>query len=155
SSILSLASRIGAASPIAAWRIGESSGTALPAACVIDKPPRMCVEEAVFYPEAYPISGRPPIWNGVQLSYGSGGRLPRAKGQLSLRVFGRLPVTARGAARRQASEKPRRRKPRGEYAPAAVSAYGRHSAISTPTHGRIRRGATRHCARITAWSRPA
>jgi hypothetical protein len=31
----------------------------------------------------------------------------------SLRVFGCLPVTARGAARRQASEKPRRRKPRG------------------------------------------
>src|SRR5205085_7856228 len=85
--------------------------------------PRMCVKESVIYPEAYPISGRPPIWNGVQLSYGSGGRLPRAKGQLSLRVFGRLPVTARGAARRQASEKPRRRKPRGEYAPAAVSVY--------------------------------
>ena len=42
----------------------------------------------------------------------------------SLRVFGCLPVTARGAARRQASEKPRRRKPRGEYAPAAVSVYG-------------------------------
>src|SRR5262245_39538857 len=31
---------------------------------------------------------------------------------------------ARGAARRQASEEPRRRKPRGEYAPAAVSVYG-------------------------------
>src|ERR1700746_2302981 len=30
-----------------------------------------------------------------------------------LRVFGCLRVTARGAARRQASEKPRRRKPRG------------------------------------------
>src|SRR6516164_5680864 len=43
---------------------------------------------------------------------------------LSLRVFGCLPVTARGAARSQASEKPRRRKPRGEYAPAAVSVYG-------------------------------
>src|SRR5215472_15698774 len=42
----------------------------------------------------------------------------------SLRVFGCLPVTARGAAWRQASEKPRRRKPRGEYAPAAVSVYG-------------------------------
>ena len=42
----------------------------------------------------------------------------------SLRVFGCLPVTARGAARRQASEKPRRRKPRGEYAPAVVSVYG-------------------------------
>ena len=44
--------------------------------------------------------------------------------ELSLRVFGCLPVTARGAAWRQASEKPRRRKPRGEYAPAAVSVYG-------------------------------
>src|SRR6516165_7265697 len=33
--------------------------------------------------------------------------------RLSLRVFGCLPVTARGAARRQASEKPRRRKPPG------------------------------------------
>src|SRR6516225_2554520 len=44
--------------------------------------------------------------------------------QGSLRVFGCLPVTARGAAWRQASEKPRRRKPRGEYAPAAVSVYG-------------------------------
>src|SRR4029077_6868317 len=43
---------------------------------------------------------------------------------LTLRVFGCLPVTARGAARRQASEKPRRRKPRGEYAPAEVSVYG-------------------------------
>src|SRR6516162_986013 len=32
---------------------------------------------------------------------------------VTLRVFGCLPVTARGAARRQASEKPRRRKPRG------------------------------------------
>jgi len=47
-----------------------------------------------------------------------------AKVRNSLRVFGCLPVTARGAARRQASEKPRRRKPRGEYAPAAVSVYG-------------------------------
>src|ERR1700756_1200272 len=47
-----------------------------------------------------------------------------AKRPTSLRVFGCLPVTARGAARRQASEKPRRRKPRGEYAPAAVSVYG-------------------------------
>src|SRR5215472_12518189 len=44
--------------------------------------------------------------------------------QSPLRVFGCLPVSARGAARRQASEKPRRRKPRGEYAPAAVSVYG-------------------------------
>ena len=43
---------------------------------------------------------------------------------VTLRVFGCLPVTARGAARRQASEKPRRRKPREEYAPAAVSVYG-------------------------------
>src|SRR5215472_15659653 len=43
---------------------------------------------------------------------------------LPLRVFGCLPVTARRAARRQASEKPRRRKPRGKYAPAAVSVYG-------------------------------
>jgi hypothetical protein len=32
---------------------------------------------------------------------------------VSLRVFGCLPVTARGAARKLASEKPRRRKPRG------------------------------------------
>src|SRR6516162_7934242 len=53
----------------------------------------------------------------------AGGDQLRA-GPLSLRVFGCLPVTARGAARRQASEKPRRRKPRGEYAPAAVSVYG-------------------------------
>ena len=44
--------------------------------------------------------------------------------QTEKKVFGCLPVTARGAARRQASEKPRRRKPRGEYAPAAVSVYG-------------------------------
>src|ERR1700756_1587705 len=50
---------------------------------------------------------------------------PRVAGRPeSLRVFGCLPVTARGAARRQASEKPRRRKPRGEYAPGAVSVYG-------------------------------
>ena len=38
---------------------------------------------------------------------------PGREGPESLRVFGCLPVTARGAARRQASEKPRRRKPRG------------------------------------------
>src|SRR6516164_6169152 len=49
---------------------------------------------------------------------------PGREGPESLRVFGCLPVTVRGAARRQASEKPRRRKPRGEYAPAAVSVYG-------------------------------
>src|SRR5262252_3630049 len=54
----------------------------------------------------------------------TGGVTLRDAGQESLRVFGCLPVTARGAARRQASEKPRRRKPRGEYAPAAVSVYG-------------------------------
>src|SRR5205823_4516791 len=35
----------------------------------------------------------------------------------SLRVFGRLPVTGQGVSRRQASEKPRGRKPRGEFAP--------------------------------------
>src|SRR6516225_8365320 len=52
------------------------------------------------------------------------GHADTLEGPLSLRVFGCLPVTARGAARRQASEKPRRRKPRGEYAPAAVSVYG-------------------------------
>src|SRR5215831_11461750 len=57
---------------------------------------------------------------------------------VSLRVFGCLPVTARGAARRQASEKPRRRKPRGEYVPAAVSVYGD-----------LRRG----CARLGALGR--
>jgi len=49
-------------------------------------------------------------------------------GLLTVRVFGCLPVTARGAARRQASEKPRRRKPRGEYAPTAVSVYGEFKA---------------------------
>jgi len=31
----------------------------------------------------------------------------------------------------------------------------RRSAISTPIHGRIRPGATRRCARVTVWSRPA
>src|SRR5215813_6083480 len=46
------------------------------------------------------------------------------EGPEPLRVFGCLPVTARRAAWRQASEKPRRRKPRGKYAPAAVSVYG-------------------------------
>ena len=42
----------------------------------------------------------------------------------SLRVFGRLPVTGQGVSRRQASEKPRGRKPRGEFAPTLVSIYG-------------------------------
>jgi hypothetical protein len=37
----------------------------------------------------------------------------RRAGIVSLRVFGCLPVTDRGDARRQASEKPRGRKPRG------------------------------------------
>jgi len=45
-------------------------------------------------------------------------------GRLSLRVFGRLPVTGQGVSRRQASEKPRGRKPRGEFAPTLVSIYG-------------------------------
>src|SRR5262249_1778110 len=58
--------------------------------------------------------------------FGSNLPVPRQdrEGPESVRVFGCLPVTARGATRRQASEKPRRRKPRGEYAPAAVSVYG-------------------------------
>jgi hypothetical protein len=42
----------------------------------------------------------------------------------SLRVFGRSQAQARRDARRQASEKPRWRKPRGEFAPAVVSVYG-------------------------------
>ncbi len=37
----------------------------------------------------------------------------------------------------------------------AATACRPPSAISTTTRGRIRRGATRRCARITAWSRPA
>jgi hypothetical protein len=37
----------------------------------------------------------------------------------------------------------------------AATACRLPSAISTTTHGRIRRAATRSCARITAWSRPA
>ena len=37
----------------------------------------------------------------------------------------RMPARqTRGGARRQASEKPRRRKPRGEFAPTLVSVYG-------------------------------
>ena len=50
----------------------------------------------------------------TMVCYGKGFRMPA--------------VTARGAARRQASEKPRRRKPRGEYAPTAVSVYGEFKA---------------------------
>ena len=45
-------------------------------------------------------------------------------GPLSLRVFGRLPVTDVTGARRQASEKPRGRKPRRGFAPAVLSGYG-------------------------------
>ena len=49
----------------------------------------------------------------------------RGKGPESLRVFGCLPVTWQCVARGgRASEKPRGRKPRGEFAPAVVSGYG-------------------------------
>ena len=44
--------------------------------------------------------------------------------QKLLRVFGRLPFTDVMSSRRQASEKPQGRKPRGEFAPAVVSVYG-------------------------------
>src|SRR5262245_8941096 len=57
---------------------------------------------------------------------GFGSEPPRSGGGKvwkSLRVFGCLPVTARGAAWRQASEKPRRRKPGGACA-GEVSVYG-------------------------------
>src|ERR1700739_3597058 len=68
---------------------------------------------------------------------------------VSLRVFGCLPVTARGAARRQASEKPRRRKPRGEYAPAAVSVYG------DLRRGSARLGRSEFVHRRRGWESPA
>jgi hypothetical protein len=48
----------------------------------------------------------------------------------SLRVFGRLPVTGQGVSRRQASEKPRGRKPRGEFAPTLVSIYGEFAGVA-------------------------
>src|SRR5207253_2915356 len=78
-----------------------------------------------FLPQLVAVT--PVIWPARLSPFGSpmvGGLTIAPERPESLRVFGCLPVTARGAARRQASEKPRRRKPRGEYAPAAVSVYG-------------------------------
>ena len=50
----------------------------------------------------------------------------------SLRVFGCLPVTARGAARRQASEKPRRRKPRGSMRRRRATELGAAEFLTKP-----------------------
>ena len=49
---------------------------------------------------------------------------PRIERPGSLRVSDACQAQARGDARRQASEKPRGRKPRGKFAPAVVSGYG-------------------------------
>ena len=62
----------------------------------------------------------------MNVAFGSilaAGSWPRKRPE-SLRVFGCCQTRARGGARRQASEKPRGRKPRGEIAPPLMSIYG-------------------------------
>src|SRR5262245_19078262 len=69
---------------------------------------------------------RPAAGGGMKVAKGVEPPRSRVRTGRSDNVKGfRMPASHwRGAARRQASEKPRRRKPRGEYAPAAVSVYG-------------------------------